>query len=626
MRTALLLLILFATAPRVGGARYYFSAAGNDVANGLTPATAWQTVAKMYSITPGPGDSLLFRAGDVFNGMVYLGPASQGTAAKPIVIASYGAGRAVLAAGTGAGIFCYNNGNITIRNLTITGAGDSINGASGIFCYADTPGGAALPNIRIDSVDVSGFGNAGIEVYAYPKDTGRSGYRGLRITHAAAHANGNVGIMVWGKFKTSDTAYNHTGIYIGHCAAYNNRGIGGGINGSGIEVSQADSAMIEYCTAYNNGTTGGGGVGIWAWDANRVFIQHCESHHNHTTRSDGDGFDLDGGVTNSVMQYNYAHDNDGAGYLLWQFDYARPFGHNTVRYNISENDSRTQGGYYGCVAIGMGDTSVNSGIHNVDIYNNTFYKTRIAGGDSAQGPAVSLDGRNITGIRICNNIFVLDSTRRFVYDYHGAGVTFLNNDYWSRAGFWVTVGSRHFYSAPAWSSATGAEVSGGRLMAKLSSPVLLAPGRGGTIGNADSLRRLLLSYGLTKGAPMIDSGISVSGVFGINPGTMDVAGNATPAGKGYDIGACEYQPPAGTYIMPLAGLQHYTISPLPFSKYFDIAGAGAGVAVSICDMSGRLVLQRRGIGRIDAEQWMPGIYVLRISGAAGSEQRLIIKQ
>ena len=45
-------------------------------------------------------------------------------------------------------------------------------------------------------------------------------------------------------------------------------------------------------------------------------------------------------MKNSVMQYNYSHDNDGAGYLLAQFTYAREFTNNIVRYNISENDGR----------------------------------------------------------------------------------------------------------------------------------------------------------------------------------------------------------------------------------------------------------------------------------------------
>ncbi len=54
----------------------------------------------------------------------------------------------------------------------------------------------------------------------------------------------------------------------------------------------------------------------------------------------GAGFDFDGGCTNSTLQYNYSHDNYGAGYLLAQFDNAPLMKNITIRYNISENDGR----------------------------------------------------------------------------------------------------------------------------------------------------------------------------------------------------------------------------------------------------------------------------------------------
>ena len=49
----------------------------------------------------------------------------------------------------------------------------------------------------------------------------------------------------------------------------------------------------------------------------------------------------------SVMQYNYSHDNDGAGYLLGQFTGGRPWGRNIVRNNISQNDARNNSGRRG---------------------------------------------------------------------------------------------------------------------------------------------------------------------------------------------------------------------------------------------------------------------------------------
>ena len=84
-----------------------------------------------------------------------------------------------------------------------------------------------------------------------------------------------------------------------------------------------------------------------------------------TISLDGGGFDLDGGVTNSVLQYNYSHDNDGAGYLVYSYpDAPYTCRNNTVRYNISQNDGRKH--HFGAILVG-GD------LRDTNIYNNTLY-------------------------------------------------------------------------------------------------------------------------------------------------------------------------------------------------------------------------------------------------------------
>lgn len=49
-------------------------------------------------------------------------------------------------------------------------------------------------------------------------------------------------------------------------------------------------------------------------------------------------FDFDGGMTNSVLQYNYSHDSFGAGYLICQQFGAPEFANNVVRHNIGQGD------------------------------------------------------------------------------------------------------------------------------------------------------------------------------------------------------------------------------------------------------------------------------------------------
>jgi hypothetical protein len=65
---------------------------------------------------------------------------------------------------------------------------------------------------------------------------------------------------------------------------------------------------------------GGGPCGIWTAASRRVVIQQCDSFDNRTGRAaDGDGFDLDGGCVECVLQYDYSHGNDGAGILVYTY-------------------------------------------------------------------------------------------------------------------------------------------------------------------------------------------------------------------------------------------------------------------------------------------------------------------
>ena len=81
-------------------------------------------------------------------------------------------------------------------------------------------------------------------------------------------------------------------------------------------------------------------VGIWAYEADSVTIQHCIAYRNKTSKGseDGGGFDLDGGTTNSTIQYCLTYENEGSGFGIFQYDGASPWKNNTVRFNISVND------------------------------------------------------------------------------------------------------------------------------------------------------------------------------------------------------------------------------------------------------------------------------------------------
>jgi len=92
-------------------ASYHLDAdSGNDSADGLTPATAWQSLAKANSVVYQPGDSLLLKSGAIWTGR--LKPQGSGTLAARIVIDRYGAGPKPLIQGGGIA-----GGAVTLENV-----------------------------------------------------------------------------------------------------------------------------------------------------------------------------------------------------------------------------------------------------------------------------------------------------------------------------------------------------------------------------------------------------------------------------------------------------------------------------------------------------------------------------
>jgi hypothetical protein len=71
---------------------YVSSSTGSDANSGTSSAAAWQTIAHVNGQTFNPGDSVLFKRGDVWNES--LAPASSGTSGNPIAFDAYGTGAA----------------------------------------------------------------------------------------------------------------------------------------------------------------------------------------------------------------------------------------------------------------------------------------------------------------------------------------------------------------------------------------------------------------------------------------------------------------------------------------------------------------------------------------------------
>lgn len=191
----------------------------------------------------------------------------------------------------------------------------------------------------------------------------------------------------------------------------------------GIVLSHCRDGVIEYCTACRTGIgiTKRSPVGIWYFMARRCVIQFCESYHNYSAGciADGGGFDLDGGCIDCVMQYNYSHDNDGAGFLICSYEPREaPCTGCITRFNISINDGRAND--YPSILFWQAI--------NCKTYNNTCI-SRVS------SPLKFISETH--GHVIANNVFIIDSERDipvvkslFALDSN----TFRNNIYFKTGG------------------------------------------------------------------------------------------------------------------------------------------------------------------------------------------------
>jgi hypothetical protein len=85
------LIIVVTISLQLNATNYYISNTGNDLNNGTTTVTAWQTLEKINSTSFIPGDSILFKRGDTWRNDE-LRIASSGIKNNPIAFSAYGFG------------------------------------------------------------------------------------------------------------------------------------------------------------------------------------------------------------------------------------------------------------------------------------------------------------------------------------------------------------------------------------------------------------------------------------------------------------------------------------------------------------------------------------------------------
>ncbi|MBY0274537.1 right-handed parallel beta-helix repeat-containing protein [Candidatus Binatia bacterium] len=457
-------MLLAAAAGRADATTYFVTAAGDDGAAGTTRAAAWRTLDRVNTADLEPGDRVLLEGQTTFPGPLVIGPEDAGTRSRPVTIRSFGGGRATIDAGTGRGIFVHDAGGVQISGLNVVGAGrESGNSSDGIAFYSDVAvPGTRFARIRVQSVDVSGFGGAGLSLGGYATDAAgrpvKTGFADVQIVRVDAHDNADAGILSYGSYGTEVTGWAHADVSVVACRSWANPGIPGkgGNSGNGIVLADVDGGRIRRSYAWDNGFLNdhpSGPVGIWTWDSNRVTISFNEAWGNRSGTKDGGGFDLDGGATNCALHDNTSHDDAGAGFLVYQFAGARPMHDNEVVDNVSVDDGRSNGGG---LVVGGGAVRTTFARNMVEL------AARDAGTPTADGPYgihVVRDGAtNVDTTFEGNVIAVQDGVPLIVVPEPSrqTGLVFRGNVYDAHDGpVSIVWGDTAYSSVESWSAATG---------------------------------------------------------------------------------------------------------------------------------------------------------------------------
>ena len=492
------------------GKGYYIDGTKGNDNNPGTIQKPIKTIGELNLRLQKKAGNVHFFAGQVFYGTLVL-KGIKGEGINPIILNSVGVGRAEINSGISEAILIENCQYITITNLDIKGNGrNNGNKTSGLSISHSS-------HCKVENVKTEGFQKSGVYLY----DCHDS-----EVRKVFAYDNGFCGIDIIGSAR--DQSRN---IMIQDCKAENNPGDPTNLDnhsGNGILVGVSDSVTIDHCSATNNGwdmpRQGNGPVGIWTWESDHITIQYCISYRNKTSRNanDGGGFDLDGGVTNSVIQYCLSYENQGAGYGLFQYAGASDWSNNIVRYCVSINDAQTTAGAGGFFIWNGSDESDQ--LTNCMINNNIVYNSVV--------PLVSFEkSSKHINFKFCNNIFLgSDIPISGIY----TGSSFLGNDWWNTKG-----GKKFmkFGNLAEWAIETGQEMLEGKVVGMNIDPKFKGP----LVTDITDPYQLNTLYGYTLQAdsPLKNKGMDLKSMFGTEIPGKDFFGNPVPLGVATEPGIFE---------------------------------------------------------------------------------------
>jgi hypothetical protein len=355
--------------------RYIDALMGSDQNDGKTEATAWKTLERVNQAVFGPGAAILFKAGQDWKGT--LAPKGSGSAAHPIRLGRYGEGQRPAIHGTGGlyAVYLFNQQHWEITGLEITNFDAREEGKEleawerenrekwaasteplpkfsearsrkcAILVEAEDAGPINhlhFSDLEIHGVngDMSSKHNGGIFL-AIKGDRMPTFFNDLLIENCYIHDVDRTGISNISSWEKRTLTENINWTPSRNIIIRNNVFERSGANALIVRV--AESPLVEQ-NLFDHCSIKGSGNANFPFNCDNALFQYNEARFTKYNIGDADagGFDSDYRCKNTVIQYNYSHDNEYGGILVCCMGGAAGdrFNDGTiVRYNIFENNA-----------------------------------------------------------------------------------------------------------------------------------------------------------------------------------------------------------------------------------------------------------------------------------------------
>lgn len=389
-----------AAAPAALAETYYVdSAKGIDTNNGLSPTSAWQSLAKVRDFALRPGDTVLLTAGSVWREPLLV--TRSGRKGDPISFGRTGEGarpRIDVGGVAQAGVAVTNAEYVSVSGLEVTNDGPPAGPRFGVLVAAENVGvtrGLSVTDMYIH--DVRGTNdrkdNGGI-VFRAMGDRLPTRFEGITIERNIVWRVDRSGIAGISDQVTLARWFPSRGVVIRDNYVED-------VGGDGIVPRATDAAVVEHnIVRYASSRAPGYNVAIWQWSTDNSLIQLNEAAFTRG-RFDGQGFDSDFNSRRTTIAYNYSHDNAG-GFVLICAPGRRATDNignsgTLVRSNVSRND-------------GTRIFQLSGGITDVRIERNVIWVPK--GQDVQMTVATEWQGW-ASDVRFKDNVFAVGGVARY---------------------------------------------------------------------------------------------------------------------------------------------------------------------------------------------------------------------